>query len=248
MTITKLIKPLKAKRAFEEIADQIKQLAYSGQLKPGDKLPSEKELTNLFHAGRMVIRESLRTLEQAGFIYIKKGYGGGAFIKNADTKVVSNSITDMVRLGNISLSDLTEARVGIEMLILDLACQRIDDNDLCEIRENIDYTRDLITRGMIRKEGNINFHILLAKASKNPVLEMMIESLMNVTISFITLLAPDVRFSKEILEYHEHIYEAIKQKDLSKAKKLMEAHILDVGAKLLQLADTHDSPDIIQNL
>src|SRR4030043_1090812 len=100
--------PLESKRTFEEIADQIRELIYSGTLKPGDRLPSERELAAKFKTGRMVLREALRTLEQSGLIYIKHGSIGGAFIKEIDSSVIKGSISDMLRVGNITLQDLTE--------------------------------------------------------------------------------------------------------------------------------------------
>ncbi len=63
-----LFVPFKTKRAFEEIADQIRELIYTGVFKPGHKLPPERELASQFNAGRMVVREALRTLEQADIV------------------------------------------------------------------------------------------------------------------------------------------------------------------------------------
>src|SRR5271157_855002 len=110
--------PLGTKRAFEDISDQIRELIYSGVFKPGDKLPPERELAIQFNAGRMVVREAFRTLEQSGLIYIKQGSFGGAFIKKMDSSPIENSISDMIKIGNITMENLTEARIKIESVIL----------------------------------------------------------------------------------------------------------------------------------
>ena len=76
--------PIPTRRIFEEIADQIRQRIYDGDLKPGDRLPGERDLASQFGVGRMVVREALRTLEEGGLVQIKKGSDGGAFVKEAD--------------------------------------------------------------------------------------------------------------------------------------------------------------------
>ena len=138
MTIPELFKPLEPKRAFEAISEQIKELICSGQLNPGDRLPGERELATLFKTGRMVVRESLRMLEQSGFIYIKSGYKGGVFVKDIGADVMTESIADLAKLGRISLEQLTEARIEIESAIIGLAAKRMNDDDLEQLRRNID--------------------------------------------------------------------------------------------------------------
>lgn len=77
-----LFKPLKTdQKIFQQISDQIRGLILSGVLKPGNKLPSEKELSNQFNTGRMVVREALRTLEESGLIYVKRGSLGGHLLR-----------------------------------------------------------------------------------------------------------------------------------------------------------------------
>src|SRR5512136_2169173 len=80
-----LFQPLPVKRTFMEIANQIRSSIYAKTLKPGDKLPSERELAVQFNVGRISVREALRMLEQAGLIFIKQGSSGGAYVKEADT-------------------------------------------------------------------------------------------------------------------------------------------------------------------
>jgi DNA-binding FadR family transcriptional regulator len=236
-----LFTPLKSKRAFEGISEQIKNLIYSGQLQPGDRLPSERELATLFKAGRMVVRESLRTLEQSGFISVKNGYKGGAFVKNIGAETIISSITDMVKLGKISLQELTETRLEIESSIVGLAVERIEKRDFEELWKNIEYTEGLIAEGKMSRDGNTMFHVILARASKNYLLEMIIESVMNVVDSFVQLLKPDITHSKKILSAHKALYLALQKKDAKTARKLMRAHILDTASNFSSLAPKSDT-------
>ena len=135
-----LFQPLPVKRTFMEIANQIRSSIYSKTLKPGDKLPSERELTAQFGVGRISVREALRMLEQAGLILIKQGSGGGAYVKAADTSAISESVYDLVSRSDISLEDLTEVRLAVEKQILQSAFEKITADDLEMLEKSIEGT------------------------------------------------------------------------------------------------------------
>src|SRR4030042_1966014 len=133
-----LFKPLKKdQKIFQQISDQIRELIFSGVLKPGDKLPPEKQLADQCNTGRMVVREALRILEQSGLIHIKQGSLGGAFVKDPDTTVIVRSISDLIKIGNVTLRELIEARLGIEKVILEFAMMRINKEDLTLLKNNV---------------------------------------------------------------------------------------------------------------
>ncbi len=224
---------LKGKRVFDEIADQIKNLIYSGVFRPGDKLPSQRELASQFNVGHMVVREALRVLEQSGLIYMKQGSQGGGFIKEADTTVMTNSISDRMKIGNVSLKHLTEVRLGIEQLVLELAMQRITDEDLERLRKNIAETDAIVSKGGRSLKLNVEFHLLLGSASKNPLFEMIVESVMNVFDSFLEPMKPDIEYGNEVLASHKAIYAAIKDRNVPAAHEIMEKHLLHVNNRLL---------------
>lgn len=233
-----MFKPIRTKRVFEEISDQIKEMIYSGTLKPGNKLPSERELATEFRAGRMVVREALRILEQAGFIYIRQGSEGGAFVKNADISVLTRSFSDLIRLGNVTIQSLTEARLGIERVIVEFAVAKVDEKDLDLLHANIDEAEKLLAQGIRPREANIDFHFLLARATKNPVFEMIARSVMEIVSHFLSELTPDMAYIKKVTEYHKEIFCALKERDLIRARSKMEEHLLEVNRELLQLFQT----------
>ncbi len=245
MTNSELYKPLEPKRAFEAISEQIKNLICSGRLNPGDRLPGERELATLFKTGRMVVRESLRTLEQSGFIYIKSGYKGGAFVKDVGSDVMTGSIADLAKLGRISLEQLTEARIEIESAIIGLAAKRMNDGDFEQLWNNIEYSEQLIAEGRMVRAGNIMFHLILAKGAKNYLLEVIIESIMNVVDLLAHRLKPGIHYSAKILDAHKAIYEALRKKNVESARKLMRDHLVDVRGRFLSLALKSESADSV---
>jgi GntR family transcriptional regulator, transcriptional repressor for pyruvate dehydrogenase complex len=227
-----LFQPLPEKRTFKEIADQIRSSIFADTLKPGDKLPSERELAKQFNVGRISVREALRMLEQAGLIFIKQGSSGGAYVKEADTTVITESVYDLIWRTDIRLEDLTEARLAVEKQILQNAFDKISGNDLKMLGECIDELEKIIQGKTNRDSLNhyelSKFHLVLARATKNPVFEILLKILGNVTIKVLDLKLTDMERLKKHLSSHKAIYKAIKNHDLDMAIKAMEKHLLDV--------------------
>jgi GntR family transcriptional repressor for pyruvate dehydrogenase complex len=227
-----MFQPLPEKRTFMEIAGQIRSSIFANTLKPGDKLPSERELAAQFNVGRISVREALRMLEQAGLIFIKHGSNGGAYIKEADTSVITESVYDLVWRSDIRLEDLTEARLAVEKQILQNAFDKITEDDLKMLGECIEELEKTIRE---ETERNIpihyevsKFHLVLARATKNPVFEILLKVLVNVTVKVLDFKLTDLERHKKHLSSHKTIYKAIKSHDLDMATKAMEKHILDV--------------------
>jgi len=219
-------KPIKTKRTFMEISTQIRQQIYSGVFKPEDKLPAERELASLFQTSRMAVREALRMLEQSGLVYVKHGTDGGAFIKQADPTILRNTIMDMIKVSNVTLRDITQARLTIEKSVLEYAVTEITDDDLSLLKNNIENTeKEIHNNGHIGKLL-IDFHTLLAKFSKNILFEMIIAGMMVIADDFIKSGLPDMKYDSRTLTCHREIYEALRNKDVEMAKRKMEEHLV----------------------
>src|SRR5215468_11498582 len=115
-------RPIHTRRAFEEICERIREQLALGVLKPGDKLPPERDLAQQLGVSRNVLREALRSLEMAGVLRLQKGVKGGAFIQEGDTSRMNDVMRDMLSLGTISIRELSEARVHVLDLVVRLAC------------------------------------------------------------------------------------------------------------------------------
>jgi|WetSurMetagenome_2_1015567.scaffolds.fasta_scaffold233846_2 GntR family transcriptional regulator, transcriptional repressor for pyruvate dehydrogenase complex len=226
---------LKTKRLPDQIADQIKENIYSGVFRPGDKLPSERELAGQFDSGRTVVREALRELEQSGLIVMKQGSFGGAFVKNIDATVMMRSITDMVKIGTVKLWELTQARISVEKSVLELAIPNIEVNELSLLEENLRTTEKDLQREIRALDHNTNFHMLLARFANNSLLAMFVQSAMYVMANFIRLVEPGLDSGRCVLNYHQSIYEAVKKKDIELAKERMGEHILDIEKDIAKL-------------
>ena len=101
-------------RVFQDLVDQIQAAILDGRLKPGDKLPSQRDLVDMFQTSRASIREALRVLEQKGLIEVKLGVSGGAVIKTAGTESITADLTLLMQQQQVSFDHLAEFRESIE--------------------------------------------------------------------------------------------------------------------------------------
>jgi DNA-binding FadR family transcriptional regulator len=226
-----LFSPIRNRRTFDEISTEIKKMILEGTFKPGDKLPSESEIARQFNVGRQTVREALRMLELSGFITVQKGGGGGSVITNTILKTISKSFLDAAIMKNISVSELTVARVEIEKLVISHAIANSTDKDIAILNENIRKATDKISQGIQAFDENIDFHILLAQASKNGVFTIVVESIMAITADFLSRIPQTVEISKKVLDEHKQVLEAIVKRDKERAIHLMEEHLAFLDEK-----------------
>lgn len=221
-----MFKPFKTQRTFEEVSSKIKALIFDGTLKSGDKLPSESELAKQFNVGRQTVREALRILELSGFIIVKKGYGGGAIIKDSISKKIRNLILDAFKMEKISIDEFTTARLTIEKAILNSAIDNADDRDIKDLHENIDKANELIKRKEVAIDLNFKFHSLLAKASKNSVFVIVEGAINAIHRNLRSRISPNFEISKIAVQNHEKILDALIKKKRETAINLIEKHIV----------------------
>ena len=222
-------KPLKSKRVFEQISGQIKDLIYSGVFRPGEKLPSERELSIQFQVGRTALREALRVLENEGLIFIKQGSNGGSFISKPKIHTATKSAVDLFHLGDLSLQSITEARIPLELVVLEFAVDRVTDEDLDHLDKMNLSTDEYLKRGNTPVSDITNFHVYLAKATKNPVLEMLVGSIVNLVFKILGNIEnreeQNATLERHLFQ-HKQVLESLKEKDLTRAKEAMKKHIL----------------------
>jgi DNA-binding FadR family transcriptional regulator len=246
--------PIKSKRAFEEVSNQIKKLIFNGVFRPGDRRPPEAELAQQFNVGRQSVREALRILELSGFITTQKGGGGGSIIKDNISNTISSLFLDAFYLEKISIEELTVARIDIEKVVLVHAINNADNDDIKGLQQNITEAKQKIKSNNNCIDENIQFHNLMAKASKNHFFVIVVEALSSAVRHFMTQLGSNsqnsddsewyresILKSKNTLSYHEDILDAITSKDQQRAGELLEAHLQEVKSRLQAFVDQPES-------
>jgi len=223
--------PIRNKRTFEEISTEIKKLIIGGTFKLGDKLPSESEIARQFNVGRQTVREALRLLELSGFLTVQKGGGGGSIITNTILDTITKSFQDAVRMKNISVSELTVARVAIEKLVIGYAVENATDEDFAALEKNITKGSKKIEEGVQAFDENIAFHILLANASKNGVFIIVVGTIMEFVRDFLSRIPQTLQISNKVLSDHKEILAAISKRNKEQAIELMEKHLTFVDVR-----------------
>ena len=225
----RIFTPYKNKRSFEEISNEIKALIFEGVFKPGHKLPSEIEIARQFNVSRQTIREAMRILELSGFITIQRGVKGGPLVQDTIEGRITNLFVDGFKFKKISLEELTIARFDIERAMLIHVFQNADDSDIETLNTNILKARKKLDKAVIAFEENVDFHKLLAKASKNYIYALVVESIMAIVSDFRSRLeSVGIERSRRVTNYHEEILKGIINRDFDKTMKLFEEHLWEV--------------------
>jgi len=232
--------PIHTRRAFEEICDRIRAQIAAGALRPGDKLPAERDLAQQLGVGRNALREALRSLEIAGIVRLQKGTKGGAFIQSGDAGRMNDVVRDMLSLGSISVAELTETRLHIQDLVVRLACERATSADLDALAANVERTQRMTAEGryLERVECSREFYRLLVAATHNQVLAMMVRSITEILMQFVyTRLAAGGKPQPRLVEKRRHFLAALRDRNAEVATRLMRSHLVSVHRLLEPFID-----------
>ncbi len=213
-------------RISEIIVEQIRLLMRQGQLKPGDRLPPERDLCERFGVSRVTVREALRMLESSGLVEIRVGARGGAFVTVPSSDRVGEGLADLLTLSVISAADVTEVRMILETGIVPLVCERATEEDLADLEGICARSEAAITAGDYSMDMSLEFHIRVAQATHNPAVVMMIESFRGPLLMSLQR-ARDAAPEMGILgtQEHERFIEAVRRRDTSAASTIMREHL-----------------------
>ncbi len=227
---------IKTRRLSDEIVRQIKEALFAGKLRPGDKLPTERELAERFQTSRASVREALRTLEPEGLIRIKKGVEGGIFVADVDHRPAAKSFQTLLQLRKVSIHQIAEVRLIFEPQAARLAAERATPDDLRELEEEIRKMSDAVKDRELPRIYDLKFHLLIARAAWNPVLLALAESMLEVASKAISELHPSRDTLRHVLERHRKVLAAVRRRDPGAAFRAMREHIVDVRARLAKQA------------
>lgn len=210
----------------KQVVDSIVQLLISGQLKPGDKLPSEMELIDMLGVSRPVLREALSSLEALEVI-TRKTRGGTHF----NNKIGSNPFSVMLALSIGNLPAIIEARMALELGLVAIAAEKITNEQLNRLKETIDEIAGSVDNNY--GEADKEFHRIIALSANNPIIEGMIDPLL---ITFDKMDRQIRKRERDVtVQFHTDIYNALVKRDPHEAFTHMYRHLSYVRNKLLQV-------------
>ena len=218
---------LKPKKLADQVFERIRDLIFKGDLRPGEQLKSERELADILSVSRPTIRQAIRKLIELGLIENRQGQG--TFICNPKEVRGYNPLREMIDWGEASLRDLLEVRMALECQAATSAALRATAADVAALDKHVKEMRTSIEAGELGILEDVRFHMTLAYATKNQVQIMLMKNLYDL-LHFgieesLKQLYLDPRNLDTILDQHQRVSDAIRQRDAEKAYDAMHRHI-----------------------
>ena len=220
---------VRTRHTFEEAAGQIAEKVRAGELRVGDKLPTERELAVQMEISRPTLREAVRVLADAGVLEVRRGPGGGMFVASdvVPVELVRRRSSD--RLGEVA--PVLEARRMIEPGVARLAAQRATAADLAALERSIEAMRVIAERGYGAEDEerflqlDMQFHLALARASGNPTVEGLMRTLLR-QLEIARDMAMHLPLVPEwTITIHERTLAAVAAGDLDEVAAVMDEHL-----------------------
>jgi DNA-binding FadR family transcriptional regulator len=218
---------------YMEAMRAIKDGIFSGDFAPGQALPSEKELAAMLGVSRPVLCEALRALQIQGFLVVRRGNRGGTYVTDLSNISIKDNLEDLLRMGKVSMEDLTQARLLLEPEVFRLAALNASEAqfDTLEtlIRSSME-TEELKAR--IRIESD--FHRLVAEASGSPIYLRFMQIIFDF-IEVFAITTESLDFGIHQKEEHISLLDALKARDAERAASMAREHAEKVTRGMLKL-------------
>jgi GntR family transcriptional regulator, transcriptional repressor for pyruvate dehydrogenase complex len=229
----RLLNRVNDRRISELIVDQVRSLIHEGKLKPGDRLPPEREMCERFGVSRVTVREALRVLEASGLVEIHVGAHGGAYVTQPTSDKVRDSIMDLLTLSSVKASDVTEVRMVLEVGIIPILCAKAEPEDLAALYEICDRQAAALKGGDHDVSLSAEFHSRLAEATHNTAFAMLIHSFhgpLLMSLAKAQETAPEM--GRRGVQEHRAILAAIEAKDPELGERIMREHLARTATRL----------------
>lgn len=213
------VEKIAVKKVSESVAEQIEKMIESGSLQPGEKLPSVRELCDLFGVGRSAIRDALSTLKGKGTVDVKQGEG--TFVCEFDSSKLFNQHLLLPRSNDIR--ELFQVRKVLEAGIAEMAAMNRTEENLKEMEMAL---LDQRSQGW---ESDYQFHMAIAKATGNEIIYQLMQFISSTTKKvmndFHQFIQQNPHTVEDISKQHQALYNSIEQRNEQKAKQMMILHL-----------------------
>jgi len=220
------IHSVKRRRLYEEIVQQFHALIRQGTLKHGDRLPSERELSEQFKVSRSSVREAIRSLELQGLVVSRRG--SGTFINTENLEAALDLVAANLNVGEAALQDVFEMRHLMEPHIAALAAQRATDDEVAAMREILGDQQRQIDEGGTGVESDTAFHFALASATHNAALVKVVSAIEDILQMSRDRSLQEPGRPQRSLASHSQILDRVQLGDVDGARQAMDHHLTTV--------------------
>jgi GntR family transcriptional repressor for pyruvate dehydrogenase complex len=226
----------------EQVVSFVRRLIERGRLKPGDRLPAERDLATRIGVSRPTVRAGLHSLAALGVVHSK--HGSGTYIPDGPPTLRTEALSFLAALHGFTREEMYEARRILEVGAAGLAAERATPDELATLADEVSGMFASITERQVFLVHDVNFHRGVAAASGNPIVAALVEmvSAMYYERRVQTAARAAESDMKDAAEAHRRIYQAIKARNVDEARQHMNAHLIQASAH--QAKELGDEPDV----
>ena len=224
-----MLKPVDKKRAYEDIVQQVINLIKNGNLKQGDQLPSERDLTETLKVSRTTVQEAIRTLESKKLLQCR--HGSGTYVISTKEEAFIQPLAAALFKVNDDIREIFYVRKIIEPRIAFLAAENATPKEIQEMEKILHEQEMCIRKGESVLETNSLFHIRLAGSTNNHVMERLLLAMVDLLKRSQEVHLVEEERDKRVknsLEGHQRVLAAVKNGDSNVALKWMLMHLEDM--------------------
>jgi GntR family transcriptional repressor for pyruvate dehydrogenase complex len=217
-----MIMPINRKNVTEQVLNQILGNIVAGEWLPGNKLPSENDLAQMFSTSRVPIREALQKLAALGIVQTRQGQG--TFVCTPSPQMYYNSLLPIMVLNRKSMLDILFYRAIVEPECAALAALHADEADLSRMKITLEDIIRIHQPVIEFSKADLEFHLEVARASKNMLFMGIAIVVRNFLISYYKKIN-EIMGIERAVHYHSLVYDAIRGRDADTARRYMKEHI-----------------------
>lgn len=209
----------------EEVVGQLREMIHSGDLRPGDRLPPERDLAKKLGVSRPTLRAGIRTLAAIGVLHSKQG--AGTFVTDVDESPAldANPLRMMASLHGFTNEEMFEARIAIEMDVAGLAAERASSEHLAAMSEEVAEMFASLEDPQEYLVHDMRYHQTIAAASGNRILTALMNMIATILFETRSKTVHRALDLKESAEYHRQIYRCIRDRNSEAARQMMREHL-----------------------
>ena len=223
---------VRKKRLFEDVARQVQQLIVDGVLKPGDLLPPERQLAELFGVSRNSVRDAIRVLELTGMVVARQGEGN--VVADVSTEMLVAPIAMLLLRKRKLVAELLDVRKMLEPAIAARAAVHASTDQIARLESILRRQHDKVLRGQTAIEEDSEFHYTIALAAKNTVVLKLLDVLMELLRETRARSLQVEGRRERSLAGHRRVLEAIKRRDAAAAERAVRQHLEEIESIVLK--------------
>jgi len=220
------IESIKKNTASEIIVQKLIGLIQDSSIKPGDRLPPERELSEMLGVSRPSLREALKAMQMMNIVDIR--HGAGTYVKRLEPESVVEHLNIVLTLDNTLYKEIYDTRLIFECASARMAAENITDELIEEIESNLDRAEAAVDNPLAFLELDYELHRLVSGASGNRIISVFVETINKLNLALRNKTNDILSVRQNTIKDHKEIFEALKARDAARAERAMKTHLMHI--------------------